>query len=352
MQSAGAPPAPAEDSPFGYRGSRGDVAVTWAIRVVAAVLVAVVAWLGWSYWRDSTVAQTGSQQARAVANLHNLVASRPNDAVLRERYGEALLAAGSRGEAIAQFQAALKINPEFTPALSALGLLAMDDRDWKKAEGYQLKIIGLLAKGEMAAQDARLANAYYDLATTLVEEKRYEEAVANLKESLRIKRDSSPALYMLSVAYGRLGIVEEQKRALAVALSFDPKMAQANYDLGVILIKQGDIGNGAELLRIAADNAPSGVTLPADELAKLGSASEHLKAAKRLEASDPKKALAEARVAAAIDPASVDAVRLVARLWELRGDKTRALNAWERVSELLPGDPAATEAIKRLNNAK
>lgn len=346
------PAVPNGESPFGYRGSRTDVVVTWAIRVVLAAVVGVALWLGWTYWRDSSVAQTGSQQARAVQNLHNLVSSRPNDAVLRERYGEALLAAGVRGEAIKQFEAALKINPEFTPALSALGLLAMDDRDWQKAEAYQTKIIDLLSKGEMAAQDVRLANAYYDLGTTLVEQRRYEEAVANLKESLRIKRDSSPVHYMLSVAYGRLNLVEEQKRELATVLAFDPKQAQANFDLGVILIKQGDIGQGAELLRIAADNAPSGVTLPLDELAKLGSAEKHLGVARRLEKAEPRKALAEARAAAAIEPALTDAVRMVARLWERLGDKTHALNAWERVAELSPGDAAAADAIKRLNDAK
>lgn len=340
---------PAGDTPFGYRRGRADTAVTWGIRIVLVAVIGVGGWLGWTYYRDSQVARTGSQQARAVQNLRNTVSSRPNDAVLRERLGEALLANGQRADAVAQFEAALTINPDFTPALSALGIIAMDQRDWKKAEGYQLKIIGLLINTEMASKDVRLANAYYDLGTTLVEERRYEEAVANLKESLRIKRDSSPAHYMLSVAYGKLGLVEEQKKELAIVVAFDPKEAQANYDLGVILVKQHDIGGGTELLRIAADNAPEGVALPQEELAKLGSAKDHLDAARRVEKSDPKKALAEARAAAAIDPSLADAVRLVALMWEKNGDTTKAVNAWERLLELVPGDKSATDAIQRLN---
>jgi tetratricopeptide (TPR) repeat protein len=340
---------PADETPFGYRRSRLDVALTWGIRLVLVAVIGVGGWLGWTYYRDSQVAKTGSQQARAVQNLRNMVASRPSDAVLRERLGEALLANGQRADAVVQFEAALKIDPAFTPALSALGIVAMDQREWKKAEGYQLKIISLLVGTEMASKDVRLANAYYDLGTTLVEERRYEEAVANLKESLRIKRDSSPAHYMLSVAYGKLGLVEEQKKELAIVVAFDPKQAQANYDLGAILVKQGDLGDGAELLRIAADNAPEGVALPVEELAKLGPAKGHLEAALRIQKSDPKKALAEARAAAAIDPTFSGAVRLVAVLWEKKGDKVKALNAWERLLELVPGDRSATDAIQRLS---
>jgi len=338
------------DSPFGVpQHGRLDAAVSWAIRIVLVAVIGVGIWLGWTYWRDSQVAQTGSQQARAVQNLRKNVASRPNDVVLRQRFGEALLANGQRAEAIAQFEAALKINKDYTPALSALGLIAMDEREWKTAEGYQVRIIGLLSATEMAAKDVRLANAYYDLGTTLVELRRYEEAVANLKESLRIKRDSSPAHYMLSVAYGKLGLPSEQKKELGIVVAFDPKHAQANFDLGVLLIKEGDAGQGAELVRIAADNAPEGVTMPQEELDKLGTAKDRLDAAVRLEKSEPKQALSEARVAAAIDPMSADAVRLVARLWEKNGDNLRASNAWERLLELVPEDPSATDAIRRLN---
>jgi cytochrome c-type biogenesis protein CcmH/NrfG len=72
-----------------------------------------------------------------------------------------------------------------------------------------------------------------------------------------------------------------------------------------------------------------------------------------LQTSDPKRALTDARIAAALDPTSVPAVRLVAQLWEAEKDPKRAQNAWERLLELVPGDVQATDAIKRLNaNAK
>jgi cytochrome c-type biogenesis protein CcmH/NrfG len=91
------------------------------------------------------------------------------------------------------------------------------------------------------------------------------------------------------------------------------------------------------------------VTQPADELAKLGKADERFAAATRLKVSDPSQALTEARIAAALDPANKQAVQLIAELAEKTGDKTRALNAWQHYLELVPNDPTATDAIKRLN---
>jgi Tfp pilus assembly protein PilF len=205
----------------------------------------------------------------------------------------------------------------------------------------------------MASKDAGLADVYYYLGTTYVEEKRYEDAVANLKKSLSIKRDSSPAHYMLATAYQRLNLPDMQAQELEIVVAFDPKQAQANYDLGMIALGKGDVAQAAELFRISADNAPAGVTQPKDELAKLGTASVHLASAQRLKSSDPAKALVEARIAAALDPASTPAVLLVAQLAEREKDTTRALNAWKRYLELVPGDKTATDAIQRLSaNAK
>ena len=56
-----------------------------------------------------------------------------------------------------------------------------------------------------------------------------------------------------------------------------------------------------------------------------------------------------ARIAAALDPKNVEAVRLVAQLWEKTGDKESALNAYRRLVELVPDDKEANDAIKRLS---
>jgi tetratricopeptide (TPR) repeat protein len=341
------------DSPFGPRATRADRWVKIATWIVAAALVGVAGFLGWNYYSDAHLADTQSPAARAVSNLRNIVGKTPNNATARVRLAEAMMANSQPSDAIVQLEAALKIDKTNADALTDLGLIAMDRKEWKKSEGYWRQLIDLLSTAEMSSKDQRLADVYYYLGTTFVEEGRYEDAVANLKQSVTIKRDNSPVHYMLSVAYQRLGLTDMQRQELDTVLAFDPKEAQANYDLGLLTLKAGDTAEAAELFRIAADNAPSTIDAPSKQLATLGSASDRLASAERLRTSDPKAALSDARIAAAIEPANIDAVRLVARLWEANKDSKRAQNAWERLLELVPGDTTATDAIKRLSaNAK
>jgi tetratricopeptide (TPR) repeat protein len=320
--------------------------------LVVAILV-VAGYLGWNYYGDARLAATQSPAARAIANLENIVAKSPNEPMARIRLAEALAANGQEDDAIPQLEAALKIDKQNGTAMTDLGLIAMQRGEWKSAEQYWTQLVQILSGAEMASKDQRLADVYYYLGTTFVEEARYEDAVANLKASIAIKRDSSPVHYMLAVAYQRLGLTDMQRQELEIVVAFDPKQAQASYDLGMLTLKGGDTAGAAELFRIAADNAPSTVSTPQVELAKLGKASDHLAAAIRLRPTDPKAALVEARIAAALDPTSAETVKLVATLSETTKDPQRALNAWERYLELVPGDKTATDAIKRLSaNAK
>jgi tetratricopeptide (TPR) repeat protein len=318
---------------------------TWLL--VVAVLV-VGAYLGWTYYSDQRLAATQSPAARAVANLQSAVASAPNDAMSHVRLAEAMVANGQEAAGVLELQVALKLDKNNASALVDLGLIAMDHREWSTAEADWNRLVGLLKGAQMATKDQRLADVYYYLGTTLVEEKRYPQALSALKSSIAISGDASPVHYMLSVAYQREGMVPQQKSELQTVLAFDPKEAQANYDLAMITLADGDVGQAAELLRVSADNAPSTITAPKLELAKLGAAPVRLAAATREQASDPAKALVDARVAAALDPRDAAAVELVARLWETQKDPARALNAWRRYLELVPGDPTAVSAVARL----
>jgi tetratricopeptide (TPR) repeat protein len=342
-----------QQSPFGPHSAPADrwlKLATWAL-VIAVVLVS--GYLAVSYFSDLRLRDTQSPAARAIANLEAMVAKSPSVALGHVRLAEALMANGQQSDAIVQLNTALKLEKDNVAALTDLGLIAMQRRDWVQSEANWKKLITLLSSAEMANEDQRLADVYYYLGTTYVELSRYEDAVANLKESIKIKRDSSPVHYMLSVAYQRLGLTELQQEELTVVLAFDPTQAQANYDMGMLMLKQGDIASAAELFRIAADGAPAGITDPQKQLDLLGKASDRFAQAVANKTKNPKQALSDARIAAALDPSDVAAVRLVAELWEVNKDPKRAQNAWERVLELVPGDVQATDAIKRLTtNAK
>lgn len=319
-----------------------------ALWVVGVAIAAIVIYVGVGYFTQTRTQSTSGAEARAIINLEKVVRNNPGNEAARITLAQALAAEGDIDQAAEQFAAAIKINKDSVQALIGLGAIAMQRKEYQIAQGYFQRVIDLLDTSELAGKDPRLEQAYYSLGVTYLELKQNEEAAESLREALRIRKDNSNSHYALSVAYGRLKLYDKQRQELQITLSFDPGKPEANYDMGLVLLKEKDIAGAAELFRISSDNAPN-TDLPRIELQKFGSASDHLQTAMQLEASDPAKALTEARIAAALDPLNTEAVRLTARLWEVRKDKERALNAWQRLLELLPTDPAALDAIKRLN---
>jgi tetratricopeptide (TPR) repeat protein len=326
------------------------------IRIAAVLVLVAGAYLGYSVWWSSKYLVTASPAGRAIDNLRAVVTASPGNALARVRLAEALASSGDVSGAVEQFQAALKIQNDLVPALNGLGAIAMQRKDWRAAEGYWKKVIATLDTTALAPKDMRLEQAYYGLGVVEIELKRYEEAVVNLKEALRIRSSASDTHYMLSVAYRELGYPDKQRDELTITLAFEPANAQANYDLGLLALKDGDVASAAELFRMSADKVPAGIDLPQKELAKLaaqGDAASRLARAQALRETDAAEALKQARIAAALDPTLVEAVRLIAVLWEEQGNNDRALNAYERLQELVPTDAVAAEAIKRLSaNAK
>ncbi len=300
----------------------GDGLVDVAIRVAVVAVLVLAAYVGFSYWSVS--------QARVEA---------PAEADV------------TAAEAIAGYKAILKRNPADVSALSGLANAEMAAKDFKSAESHWRKAIAVVGAASAEVADPRLEVAYYGLGVACLEMHRYQDALVALSESARMKNDASDTHYMLSVAYRGLARPDKQRAELSATVRLDPENAQAQYDLGLLALKQGDVASAAELLRVAADYAPATIQLPKlelDKIAAAGGAAERLAKARALAATDVMAALGEARTAAALDPTDSGAVRLVANLWDRRGDRDRALNAYRRLDELRPGDAEAARAIKRL----
>lgn len=327
----------------GRRRSALDIAL--AVAVVA--VLGVGAYLGWSVWTQRRAAESASPAGRAIADLAAGVRKEPNSAPLRIQLAQALSVAGRWDEAIEQYKAALEIDEGNLDALSGLGFAAMKTGDYATAEEYWRRLIDDLAGGSFAPVDRQLESAYYYLGLSLMEQERHREAIGYLKEALRIRRDVSDTHYALAVAYRETGSDVKYREELEITLMFDPNMPEANYDYGVVLREEGDLAGAAERFRVSADQAPYKEE-PQAALDELGDPAERLAAAKRLAAEDPKAALVEARIAAALDAAEPEATRLVARLYEKLKKREEAAVSWERLITIVPGDPEATEALKRL----
>ncbi|HSQ22645.1 MAG TPA: tetratricopeptide repeat protein [Coriobacteriia bacterium] len=319
-----------------------------ALPAAALLVVLAIGYLAYTVLSTESREEETAAASRTVADLTAAIEEAPNDPAPRLKLAEVYAAAGRLDEAVEQYEVVLGIDEDNAAALTGLGLIAMFEDDWESAEEYWRRLIDEIGTEQYAGLDQRLAVAYHQLGVTLIEREKYGEAVRYLKEALRIRRTAADTHYALAVAYRELGSKEKQRTHLHRALMFDPLMPEANYDFGLLLLAEGDVAGAAEHFRDSADNAPEGITDPADELAELGPFEERLAEARRLAQSDPAAALVEARVARALDPGDLAAAKLVARLYRRTGDAVAAEEAWQKVLVLWPDEPEAVAALKRL----
>lgn len=323
-----------------------------AIKAVGVLVILAVLFFGYTVIATNARDKANTPAMRAAKNLMQAVRKDPNNVAARLRLADALAAAGDFEGAAEQYQAALQIRKDDPQALAGLALLAMNQEEWRTAEGYWRKIVDLLKNEQYASVDQRLEKAYFYLGSTLMEVKEYEDAVTYLREALRIRRDASDTYFLLAIAYKNMDNPTKFEENLRYALQFDPLLPEANYEYALLLLDNGQVADAAERLRTSVDNAPPDRKEPALELAKLGTAEEHLEAAKSAVASkETSSALSEARIAAAIDPENVDALRIVAQMWEKQGNVTAAQAAWDKLLGFLPDDEEALAAVKRLSKS-
>src|SRR5207248_5317474 len=109
--------------------------------------------------------------------LQRLVSRNPGDAALRERLGQALLGLGDLPGAEAQFDAALKVQPDSTPALANLiGVYIAQ----KKVDAAIQRLNQLIAK------DPRQPSLYQFLAQVYLSQKDNARAEENLKKATEV----------------------------------------------------------------------------------------------------------------------------------------------------------------------
>lgn len=317
------------------------------IVVVAVLVLATGAFLGFTLWRQSQQVVQSTPAARAIDALIAEVRKNPNNVDIRMQLAQALSVAGRNDEAVKQYQELLKINEDFVPALSGIGFEAMKRQDWKTGETYFKQVIDLLEGNGKPTQS--LETAYFYLGNAYMEQKRYEDAVGAFKAALRIRRDASDTYFLLANSYKQLELPDAQREALDNALTFDPKMPEANFEYGLLELAAGNKASAAEHFRAAADAAP-GEPLPLEQLDKFGEAAPYLAKAKALVKSDRKAALEQARIAVAIEPRDVAAVIYLGKLYQGNLMRTEAAEMFRRALVLDPENAEAKAALKAVTD--
>jgi tetratricopeptide (TPR) repeat protein len=323
-----------------------------ALTVIGVVLlIAVLAaggFLAYSIAEGRAMEQGATPRSRLIEELHAQIEESPDDASLRVRLGEAYAAAGQHNDAVRELEVALELNPEHTGAHLVLGLVALMEKDYTTADSYFLKIIDLTEGSEYKDIKLNRELAFFYLGESALDTSRYEEAIGYYKAAIRMNKGSANAYFGLGLAFKGIEDYTAARDQFEIALAFDPKFAQAHYEMGQLYLVEDDRINSAvhfaEAARLAPDNP-----LPAEALASLGTVEEwEAKTREALGAGDTDAALEAVLITRALvqdDPAYII---LHGEVLEAMGEVDIALDVYAEALAMAPDDPVVKAAIARL----
>jgi tetratricopeptide (TPR) repeat protein len=217
------------------------------------------------------------------------VAKQPDNARARNDLGNAYLALGRLPEATAEFQAALRIYPDYMDAHYNLGgILAKTPARWPEAISH------LEAALQIDPDNAEAHNALGGILMNFPD--RLPEAMGHFNEAVRIKPDFADAHNNLAIILaGTAGGLPDAISEYEVALRIKPDFAMAHYNLAIALSqtpgRQSDaIAEYEAALRLKPDLAQAHTNLGiilANIPGRLPEAIKHFEAALQLEPDSP-----------------------------------------------------------------
>ena len=173
-----------------------------------------------AYWRDSETLWT-----------HTLACTSDN-AVAHNSFGIALFRKGRVDEAMAHFQTALKIWPDYADAHDNFGIALLRMRNVDEA----------MAHFQTALQiNPGYADAHNNLGSALLQKGSVDEAITEYQTALQIQPDNAEACYNLGYALLQKGKVDEAIACFQKALQIKPDYADAHNNLGNALLQKGDM---------------------------------------------------------------------------------------------------------------
>ena len=188
------------------------------------VAAAAAVGLGWMTVQRNTVYRSD------VAIWRDTVASRPGNAAAHNNYGNILAGAGQAGEAMAQYEEAIRLDPGYADAhFNAGKALAQLGRPSEAIAQYE---DALRIRPNMA--DAQTA-----LGIALEAAGRGDEAVAHYETALRLDPNDTDALNCLGRALARTGRLPEAIAHYERALRIDRALPEVHNNLGNALRAAG-----------------------------------------------------------------------------------------------------------------
>ena len=144
--------------------------------------------------------------------------------------GEAYRSKGQVDMAIAQYQTALRLKPDYAEAYLNLG------EAYKSKGQFDMAI----AQYQTALRfKPNFAEAYYNLGIAYKSKGQFDMAIAQYQTALRLKPNFIEAYYNLGIAYNSKGQFDMAIAQYQTALRLKPNFAEAHFNLGLIYLNKG-----------------------------------------------------------------------------------------------------------------
>lgn len=270
----------------------------------------------------------GLVAAVALAVNWPMLSSTRMRAITETNLGTALHEAGRSGEAVARYERAIALQPDYAPAYNNLGVTL-------RAQGRVDEAITAYERG--LALTAGYPDLHYNLANALLEQNRADEAAAHLRRSLAGRPASAASHNNLGMALAAKGQYVEAAAEFRAAVAADPTSSLAHRNLGNVLatLGRGDEARGALERAIALD--------PKDAAATYDLGSLLLEAGRYAEAS------AQFEASLAVNPRSVEALNNLGIALASQGRIGEAAGLFERALAI---DPDFADAQRNLQTAQ
>jgi tetratricopeptide (TPR) repeat protein len=298
--------------------------VEWRPRTRTLVVTLAVA--ATTAWISTTSRQLSYWRSTAPLFEHALDVTSGNFIAL-DGLGNLLRTEGRHREAIARYEAAVRMRPGYEPTHVHLAsaLLADDRPDESIAEAKEALSLNPLDP-----------EAHVDLGAALLRLSRFAEAEHEYREAVSLKPGDAVARSGLGMALAEQGRTEQGLEQLREGVAINPDYASGHYNLGRVL---GLLGRTAE----AVDEFTATVRLEpgnAEAHYNLGTAFGNLD---RFE-----EAIREFKIAVQLDPGYVNAHLNLGSALAAAGHPDEAASQFREVLRLRPNFPEAQRALEQL----
>jgi protein O-mannosyl-transferase len=231
--------------------------------------------LGLSFFRNSQLDQ-------AVAQYQKALEIYPNYADAHGNLGHALVEQGQLDKGLIQFQKAVEISPRYPVAHSNLGAALFQKGQLDEAIIEDRKALeidpnydaahnnlgqALLQKGQLEEAVAELekaleispnyVTAHNNLGQALFQKRQLDEAIAEYQKALEIRPSYPEAHSNLGLAFFQKGQLDEAIDQYQKALEISPNYVTAYYNLGLALFRKGQLEQAGAKFQRAVEIQPN-----------------------------------------------------------------------------------------------